>query len=105
MGSKGIRIKDIEHLKQVLKKSKLNIDGAYLFGSRAKGEYLEGSDWDLMVVSDDFEGISFPERATFFIKYIPLRRTDIFCYTKKEFKKKAKEIGIVSEALKGVKLL
>jgi predicted nucleotidyltransferase len=59
MGKKGIRIKDIEHLKEVLKNSRFKIEAAFLFGSRAKGDFLEGSDWDIMIISDDFKGASY----------------------------------------------
>ena len=36
----------------------------YLFGSRAKGNYLLDSDYDIMVVSDRFSGVWFPERMS-----------------------------------------
>lgn len=39
----------------------------YLYGSRARGDYSEGSDWDLLIVNDssissfeDFEELAFP---------------------------------------------
>ncbi len=105
MGKKGIRIKDIEHLKKVLRNSKFKIEAAFLFGSRAGDEFLEDSDWDLMIISDDFKGISFPDRATFFLKAIPIRRADIFCYINSEFIERKKEIGIIGEALKGIKVI
>ncbi len=105
MGKKGIRIRDIEHLKEVLKNSKFNIKAAFLFGSRAKGDFLEDSDWDLMIISDDFKGISFLDRATFFLKEVPIRRADIFCYMSSDIIERKNEIGIISEALKGIKVL
>lgn len=71
MGKKGIRIRDIEHLKKVLKDSKFKIEAAFLFGSRAGDEFLEDSDWDLMIISDDFKGIPFIDRATFFPEESP----------------------------------
>jgi len=102
---KGIRIRDIEHLKKVLKDSKFKIEAAFLFGSRAGDEFLEDSDWDLMIISDDFKGIPFIDRATFFLKRVPIRRADIFCYVNSEIAERKKEIGIVREALKGIKVL
>ncbi len=105
MGKKGIRIRDIEHLKKVLKNSKFKIGAAFLFGSRAKGEFLEDSDWDLMIISDNFKGISFLDRATFFLKEVPIRRADIFCYVNSEITERKDEIGIVREALKGIKVI
>ncbi len=68
----------------MLKNSKFKIEAAFLFGSRAGDEFLEDSDWDLMIISDDFKGISFPDSATFFLKEVPIRRADIFCYINSE---------------------
>lgn len=59
----------------------------------------------MVIVSDEFAGISFPERATFVLKRLPLRRVDLLCYTKEEFNRKAEEIGAVSEAIKGKRLI
>ena len=105
MGEEGIKIRDIEHLRELLHNSSIQIKSAFLFGSRARGDYLEESDWDLMIISPEFAGIPFPERATMLVKKIPLRRVELLCYTEEEFKERVKEIGIVAEAAKGKKLL
>lgn len=42
--------------------AKHGVDQAFLFGSTAIGNRLEGSDVDIIVVSRGFEGISVPER-------------------------------------------
>ncbi|MHC1610539.1 MAG: nucleotidyltransferase domain-containing protein [Candidatus Methanospirareceae archaeon] len=105
MGKKGIRIRDVEHLKKVLKESKFKIEAAFLFGSRAGEDFLEDSDWDLMIISDEFKGMSFLDRATFFLKEVPIRRADIFCYVKSEIAERKNEIGIIREALKGIKVI
>lgn len=105
MGERGIRIRDIEHLKEVLQNSPFEIKHAFLFGSRAKGDWLEESDWDLMLISPDFTGISFPERPTMVLKKIPLRRVELFCYTEEEFREKKEEFGVVAEAVKGIRLI
>jgi hypothetical protein len=89
----------------VLKNSRFKIEAAFLFGSRAKGDFLEGSDWDIMIISDDFKGISFPERATLFLKEVPIRRAEIFCYINSELAERSQEIGIVREALKGKRVI
>ena len=68
MGEKGIKIRDVEHLKELLSNSPVPIKSAFLFGSRARGDYLEESDWDLMIISPEFAGIPFPERATMLVK-------------------------------------
>lgn len=68
VGEKGIKIRDIEQLKAVLSKSPILIKSAFLFGSRARGDYLEESDWDLLIVSPEFAGIPFADRATMFLR-------------------------------------
>ena len=105
MGEKGIKIRDVEHLKELLSNSPVPIKSAFLFGSRARGDYLEESDWDLLLVSPQFADIPFPERATMLVKKIPLRRVELLCYTEEEFKERVKEIGIVAEAAKGRRLV
>lgn len=73
---------------------------AILFGSRARGDYLKDSDIDLILVSEDFAPIPFPERASKLYQYreggLPL---EILCYTQKEFDTKKKRIGLVKEAV------
>lgn len=105
MGEKGIKIRDIDHLKQVLRGSPFPIKSAFLFGSRASNNSLEESDWDIVIVSQEFANIPFPDRATFFLKKVPLRRVDLLCYTNEEFNQRAKEISIVAEAMKGERLI
>lgn len=62
---------------------------------------LKNSDVDLILVSDYFVGIPFPERASKLYRYweggLPL---EVLCYTKKEFDTKKKRIGLVKDALK-----
>ncbi|HUV46419.1 MAG TPA: hypothetical protein VMW45_05070 [Dehalococcoidia bacterium] len=41
MGEKGIKIRDPEHLKSLLCNSPVEIESAFLFGSRARGDWLE----------------------------------------------------------------
>jgi len=105
MGERGIRIIDIEHLRELLHNSSIQIKSAFLFGSRARGDWLEESDWDIMIVSPEFVNIPFPQRAAMLLKRIPLRRVELLCYTEEEFRERVKEIGIVAEAAKGKKLL
>lgn len=77
------------------------IHDAIFFGSRARGDYLEHSDVDLIVVSDDFDGVFFPDRSTEMYKFwdggLPL---EVLCYTVKEFEKKKQMIGLVQDAAK-----
>ena len=71
-----------------------------VFGSRAKGEALEDSDLDLLVVSDQFRGTPFLERASKLLAELDLPfSADVLCYTPEEFARKSRELGIVSQAL------
>jgi predicted nucleotidyltransferase len=76
------------------------IHDVIFFGSRARGDYLEHSDVDLIVVSDDFDGVFFPDRSTAMYKFwevdLPL---EVLCYTVKEFEKKKRMIGLVQDAV------
>lgn len=79
----------------------LNIDLAILFGSRARGDYLEDSDYDVLIVSRDFKG-KIVERLSGlydYWDYFPLD-IEVLCYTPEEFEKMKGRIGIVQEALK-----
>ena len=44
-------------------KENLAVEAVVLFGSRARGDYLNDSDVDLAVVSPNFQGVSRPERT------------------------------------------
>lgn len=57
---------EIKELTQKLAKKWPGLS-VYLYGSRARGDYSEGSDWDLLIVNDDsvssfddFEKLAFP---------------------------------------------
>jgi hypothetical protein len=105
VGEKGTKIRDIEQLRDLLGKSPIPIKSAFLFGSRACGDYLEESDWDIMIVSPEFADIPFVDRATAFLKKVPLRRAELLCYTEEELQERAAELGIVAEASKGMRLI
>ncbi len=82
-------------------KRKYSPEKVILFGSRARGEHLEDSDVDLIIVSKKFEGMNFLERirrvAT---EWRGLVAIEPLCYTPEEFEKMRKGITIVREALK-----
>ena len=79
----------------------VNIDKVILFGSRARGDYNIGSDFDILIISKDFEGKKYFERprglylqwGNNYKKY----EIDLICLTPEEFRKKKKEIGIIRE--------
>ena len=105
MGKTGTEIRDIEQLRSLVRSLPIKLEGAYLFGSRARGGHLEGSDWDVMLIAPDFAAMPFPQRATYILENSALRRVDLLCYTPGEIKERAGEIGIVAEALLGISLL
>ena len=70
-----------------------------LFGSRAKGEALEESDFDIIAVSKEFGGINFFRRIEKMYDYWAEKEPlEVFCYTPEEFEEKKRQIGIVKAA-------
>lgn len=81
---------------------KYNISQAIFFGSRARGEHLKDSDYDIILVSKDFKDIFFSQRSALmydFWQHWPIE-IEPLCYTPEEFEAKKGQIGIVSEAIK-----
>jgi predicted nucleotidyltransferase len=71
-----------------------------LFGSRARGDALQDSDVDLLVVSERFRGVPFLERAVQALQDLDASfAVDMLCYTPEEFEGKRQELGVVSAAL------
>ncbi|MEM2897348.1 MAG: nucleotidyltransferase domain-containing protein [Candidatus Bathyarchaeia archaeon] len=72
-----------------------------MFGSRAKRDFLEESDYDITIVSKAFEGIPLLKRLGMLYELWGYKlKADILAYTPKEFELKKREIGIVKEAVK-----
>jgi hypothetical protein len=70
-----------------------------LFGSRARGEALTNSDYDLLVVSSQFEGVPLTDRMTDIYKLWSLREgLDCLCLTPGEFDRASAMISIVQLA-------
>jgi len=95
--------KTINALKKHIKflRKSFNPKKIILFGSRARGDALEESDFDLIVVSDSFKGINFRERISkAYWLWDKKQNLDIICYTPEEFEKKKKQIGLVQQAVK-----
>lgn len=95
------RIKALMPLLQKIEK-KFKPEKIILFGSRARSDYLEESDYDLLVIASEFKKTNFHDRA---VSIYHLKRNipasiDIICLTPKEFAKKLKEHGIIREAIK-----
>lgn len=99
MGEKEYIKKGIKEFVKELGKD-FKIDAIIFFGSRAKGNYKEYSDIDLIIVSDDFKGMNFFERVAKMYDYWKLDfPVDFLCYTKEEFDTLKRKISIVKMAL------
>ncbi|ADC66542.1 DNA polymerase beta domain protein region [Ferroglobus placidus DSM 10642] len=80
-----------EKLKEALYKRGIKISGIYLFGSYARGDYLKRSDIDLIVVSDDWEGVAFLKRLDIVNEIIwkeKLGNVEVIPVTTEELKRK-----------------
>lgn len=81
-------------------KKDFKIEKAILFGSRARGDNLKDSDYDIILVSPEFKDIFFSKRISNMYKYwrhFPLE-VEPLCYTPEEFERKKKQLGIVKTA-------
>ncbi|MBI2916682.1 MAG: nucleotidyltransferase domain-containing protein [Chloroflexi bacterium] len=90
---------ELARLARLLQQAPVRIERAILFGSRARGDYMEHSDWDLVTVSPDFQGMSFSARASLLLGAIPLHPAEYFCYTPQEFEQGREDIGVLRQAL------
>jgi len=80
-----------------------------LFGSRARGDAHPDSDYDLILVSKDFEGVRFRERPLPCYEEWDVHAletgADFLCYTPDEYTEKLRGINVVSiAAQEGVEL-
>ena len=90
----------ISKFKKKIKKT-THIDKLILFGSRVKGGFSKDSDFDLLIVSDNFKEIPWYKRPVkFYLMWDEDYPLEILCYTPEEIKKSINKIGIVSEAIK-----
>ena len=85
-----------------LLKKRYNPERIIIFGSYATNTSHEGSDVDVILVSDYFSSIPFISRMTEVLLNIPFRiHVDYICYTPDEFCRLSKTSAIVKEALEG----
>ena len=84
----------------------ISVEKFILFGSRARGDYKEGSDIDLVIVSKDFENLRYIKRSPpFYLLWESPYDIDIICLTPKEFTQRVRERGIMRQAVKeGIEL-
>jgi len=83
-------------------KKKYDIDKIILFGSQATGKTREGSDIDLLVVSDKFKNKAKSMSqlsAEWHINQKKKFPVDFLCFTRKEFNRLSTRITIVKQAL------
>ncbi|BAW02138.1 putative nucleotidyltransferase [Thermus thermophilus] len=89
---------DLQELRALLAEAPLPLTRVLLFGSRARGEALEESDWDLLVVSPAFRGMDYLSRVQLLQGCLPLRNVDYVALTPEEWEARKGEIGLVGEA-------
>lgn len=94
--------READEVRRFLKRLKgYDIEKAILFGSRARGDHLEESDLDLILVSKDFEGIFFTDRISKVYRFWDGDLSlEVLCYTPEEFEKKKGMIGLVQDAVR-----
>jgi predicted nucleotidyltransferase len=80
---------------------KFPVERMIFFGSRVRGDHLESSDVDLVIVSDAFGSLSFPRRLMalelLWTERLPLGP---FPYTAAEFKRLSSQSYVLKEALR-----
>ena len=98
MDNKDIKI--VKKFKLELSK-KVSVEKVIFFGSRVGGKSDKSSDFDILVVSDEFKNKKSFERGIGFYNYwkedYPV---DFLCYTLEEFNRLKKKITIVREAVR-----
>jgi predicted nucleotidyltransferase len=93
----------IEGIKKFIRRinKDFQINKIIFFGSRTTNKYNKDSDIDLIIVSDDFEGLDFFERVSKMYNYWELDYpVDFLCYTLNEFTNLKKRISIIKYAIK-----
>lgn len=81
--------------------TKFGVDKMLLFGSRARGDYLQQSDIDVVVVSKGFAGIPFPRRLSDVSElWMEEIRLEALCYTPEEFQRLKRQSYVVKAAVR-----
>ncbi len=100
--------KNLNAVKAYKKKLQGEIDVAKVifFGSRTRNDYHDNSDFDLVIVSDDFHGAPWYKRAAnLYLMWEEDDPLELLCYTPEELDRKKNQPGIISEAVnKGVEV-
>jgi predicted nucleotidyltransferase len=83
INSQKIMLKRAKRFIEKLKRD-FKIDGVYVVGSRARGDYLEDSDIDLVIICNEMKGLRYIERLEKISKYAE-PKIEFFVYTKDEW--------------------
>ncbi|KXA92860.1 hypothetical protein AKJ65_06930 [candidate division MSBL1 archaeon SCGC-AAA259E19] len=93
-----------ELLESIAEEEGLELEEVIVFGSRAREDYGEESDIDILIVSEDFVDVSKPKRSReLYLKwdYENLPEPEFICLTPKEFsEKRSRKPHIVRTAAK-----
>ncbi|MFB6158079.1 MAG: nucleotidyltransferase domain-containing protein [Candidatus Nanohalobium sp.] len=98
-----------ERLMEKAEEENIELDELIVFGSRAREDYRESSDVDVLLVSPDFEDTNYYKRPRPFYdawNYDKLPEPEFICLTPEEFReKREKKPNIVRTAVEeGVRL-
>lgn len=77
-----------ETVEEAAEKADVSLDRVVVFGSRARDDYREESDVDVLLVSEDFEGVRNYRRSKLFFRYWDyenLPDPEFVCLTPEEF--------------------
>jgi predicted nucleotidyltransferase len=87
---------------EALEEAGFRVAEAYLFGSYARGDWLEESDVDLIVVSPDFAGLRWLDRldavAKIWLRLGLEKWVEVFPYTPEEFQEARRRSVVVRDA-------
>ncbi|HLC32447.1 MAG TPA: nucleotidyltransferase domain-containing protein [Candidatus Nanoarchaeia archaeon] len=101
MGQNTVKIDDVSKQFARKIKKKLGASRIILFGSRARGDFFEYSDYDFIIISPAFDGVHWLERISCVVKQWDSDRSiDVLPYTESEFNIKKKWSSTIKSALK-----
>jgi predicted nucleotidyltransferase len=92
----------VNRLIEALEEAGFRVSEAYLFGSYARGDWLEESDVDLIVVSPDFAGLRWLGKldavAKIWLRLGLEKWVEVFPYTPEEFQEARRRSVVVRDA-------
>ena len=99
----GVSAGLLEKLKRFKRKlaRRYGVKTFLLFGSRARGDHLENSDVDVLVVGEGFRGISFPRRLSDVSElWMDVPSIEALCYAPEEFARLKNQSYVVRAAVR-----